>query len=135
MEKNLQTKMIQLEYLNQQLQAMQMHLNEILKASDELSVLKVGLTNLEEAKDGDEMLVPLGASSYIPANIKSVKNVVVSVGAGVFMEKPVADAMPIVEKQMDELKKQEDTLMSNLTLLSKESEKLTNELNQAMRSG
>ncbi|MBR9681123.1 MAG: prefoldin subunit alpha [Candidatus Altiarchaeota archaeon] len=135
MEVNLQTKMIQLEYLNQQIQTMQVHLNEILRASDELSILKVGLTNIEEAKNGDEMLVPLGASSYIPAKIKDVKNVIVSVGAGVFIEKPIGDAMPIVEKQMDELRKQEDTIMGNLNLLSKESEKLTGELNQAMRSG
>lgn len=135
MDENLQTKMMQYEYLNQQIQALQQHLNEILKASDELSILKVGLKNLVEAKSGDELLVPIGASSYVPAKIIDPQKVVVSVGAGVFMDKSVEDSMPIVDKQMEELKKQEEVVMNNLTLLSQESEKLAAELNSAMAPG
>lgn len=135
MEKNFQTKLIQLEYLNQQIRGMQMHLNEVTKAVDELSILKVGLKNLKTSKKGDDLLVPLGASSYVKANLNESGKVIVSVGAGVFVEKPINEAVPIVSKQIEELKKQEETVFQNITMLSQESEKLSFEINSAMRAG
>ncbi len=135
MEKNFQTKLIQLEYLNQQIRGMQMHLNEVTKAVDELSILKVGLKNLKTSKKGDDLLIPLGASSYVKANLNESGKVIVSVGAGVFVEKPINEAVPIVSKQIEELKKQEETVFQNITMLSQESEKLSFEINSAMRAG
>ena len=135
MEKDFQTKLMQLEYLNQQIRGMQMHLNEVTKAVDELSILKVGLKNLKTSKDGDSLLVPLGASSYVKANLAEQGKVIVSVGAGVFVEKTIVDAVPIVTKQIEELKKQEETVFQNITMLSQESERLSFELNSTMRAG
>ena len=135
MEKDFQTKLMQLEYLNQQIRGMQMHLNEVTKAVDELSVLNVGLKNLKTSKKGDDVLVPLGASSYVKASLTASNKVIVSVGAGVFVEKTIDDAVPIVSKQIKELRKQEETMFQNITMLSQESEKLSFEINSAMRAG
>ncbi|MBR9689805.1 MAG: prefoldin subunit alpha [Candidatus Altiarchaeota archaeon] len=134
MDKTLQTKVIQLEYMNQQISAMRTHLEQLLQAIEELSVLRVGLTNLETAKTGDEMLVPLGASSYVPAEITTTGKVIVSLGAGVFVEKKISEATPIVDKQVEDLKKQEDVIVQNIGLLTKESDKLTGELNAAIQA-
>lgn len=134
-KESLQTKVIQLEYLNQQIKAMQLHLADVEKAIDELSILKVGLTNMATAKKGDELLVPLGASSYVKAGLTSTDNVIVSVGAGVFVDKSVKEAAPIVEKQVEELRKQEDVVIQNITLLSQEADKLANDLNKELKAG
>ena len=67
-QESLQTKIIQLEYMNQQIKAMQIHLADLEKTVEELSVRKVGLTNMAGAKKGDEILGALGASSYVRAN-------------------------------------------------------------------
>ncbi len=135
MEENLQTKIIQLEYLNQQIQAMQAHLSEIMKAVDELSVLKVGLQNMKSARAGDEVLIPLGAASYVHGTLSSVDRVLVSIGAGIYMEKPIDEALPIVDKQIEELQKQEETVVGNVTLLSQEAERLSQEVNAALKAG
>jgi len=133
-KENLQTKIIQLDYLNQQIKAMQLHLSDVEKAIDELSVLKVGLNNIGEAKKGDEVLVPLGASSYARARLSSTEKVLVSIGAGVFVEKLVEEAVPIVERQVEELQRQEEMVIQNISLLNQEADSLAEELNKEMKA-
>jgi prefoldin alpha subunit len=135
MDKNeLQTKLVQLEYINQQIRAMEMSLSEVSKAVDELSVLKVGLKNLESASKGDELLLPLGASSYAFANLNETDTVLVSIGAGVFVRKKIGDAMPIIDRQVEEMKKQEEILVQNISILGQESEILSQEVSVGMQA-
>jgi prefoldin alpha subunit len=134
-QESLQTKIIQLEYMNQQIKAMQLHLADLEKAVEELSILKVGLTNMEGARKGDEMLVPLGASSYVRANVIDASKVMVSIGAGVFVDKTVKEAAPIVKKQVDELQNQEEIVIQNISMLSQEADKIAAELNKELKAG
>ena len=130
----VQTKLIQLEYMNQQIRALESHLAEVVKAVEELGILKVGLENIGESKKGDEVLVPLGASAYVPANLVSSDRVVVSIGAGIFVDKKVEDAVPIVALQMNELRSQEEMVIQNLSALSKEAERMTGEINASLQA-
>lgn len=134
-KESLQTKIIQLEYLNQQIKAMQIHLADVEKAIDELSVLKVGLTNMKDAQEGNEILVPLGASSYAKASLADASKVLVSIGAGVFVDKSVKDAAPIVENQVEELRKQEEMVIQNISILSQEADKVAEDLNKELKAG
>lgn len=131
----LQTKAIQLEYINRQIKVMESHLSEVESAINELSVLKVGLRNLSSAKEGDDVLVPLGASSYVPATLDRADRVLISVGAGVFVERELDKAVPVVDKQIGELQDQEEKVMENMSKLSKRSDALTQELNRALQVG
>ena len=134
-QESLQTKIIQLEYMNQQIKAMQIHLADLEKAVEELSVLKVGLTNMAGAKKGDAMLVPLGASSYVRANLTDASKVMVSIGAGVFVDKTVKEAAPIVKKQVEELQKQEEIVIQNISMLTQEADKIAADLNKELKAG
>ncbi|MBR9679550.1 MAG: prefoldin subunit alpha [Candidatus Altiarchaeota archaeon] len=130
MNKEIQNKMMQLEYMGQQTKALQAQLEGVLKATEELNVLLVGLDNIAETEKGSDMLVPLGASVYVDATIKHTKKVLVGVGAGIFSYKPIKEAKPLVQEQMDALKKQEELIMQNLNMLSQESSTINNELNK-----
>lgn len=130
----VQTRLIQLEYLNQQIRALELHLAEVVKAVEELGILKVGLENIGDSKKGDGVLVPLGASAYVPANLVSPDKVIISIGAGVFVDKKVEDAVPIVTMQMNELRGQEDMVIQNLSALSKEAGKMTEEINASLQA-
>jgi prefoldin alpha subunit len=52
----------------------------------------VAVEALDSANDGQEMLVPIGSGSFVFAKLASKERVVLNVGAGVSMEKPVAEA-------------------------------------------
>lgn len=133
-KEDIQAKLIQLEYMNQQIRALETHLGDVVKAADELGILKVGLENIKKSKKDDEVLVPLGASAYVPANLVSPENVLVSIGAGIFVDKKVEDALPIVETQINELKGQEEMVMQNLSMLGREAEKMTEEINTSLKA-
>lgn len=133
----LQAKATQIEFMNQQIQSLQMRMLEVEKSVEELSVLKNGLTNMVNVKEGDEMLIPLGASVYAQGIASKNRKVLVNIGAGVFVEKEVKMAMPLVDKQMAEVLEQQKMIVENITAINNESERLTNELNSeimAMRN-
>lgn len=126
---DIQVKAAQIELLNQQIQTLQLRLMEIEKTVDELSILKMGLKNMEDVAEGDDMLVPLGASVYAQGKATKNRKVVVNIGAGVFVEKEIKDAVPMVDRQIEILAEQEQMVLRNLGTFSKEAERLTAELN------
>ncbi|MBR9681484.1 MAG: prefoldin subunit alpha, partial [Candidatus Altiarchaeota archaeon] len=116
-------------FMNQQIQSLQMRMLDVEKTAEELSVLKVGLTNMEDVAVGDDILIPLGASVYTRGKVSIKKKVIVNIGAGVFVEKDIKDALPLVDKQIDAILEQQKMIVENINALSKEAERLTAEVN------
>ena len=129
-DEELQSKWVQLQYINEQIKVLQAQLNEVAKAIDELSVLKVGLKNIRETGKGEEILIPLGASVYSKGKLEDNEKVIIGIGAGVFVERKIEEAIPLVEQQIENLRKQEEVLIQNISLLSTEAEKLSREINE-----
>ena len=133
-EEELRAKWTQLQYLNEQIKVLQAQLNEIEKAIEEMSILKVGLKNIRGIEKGNEVLIPLGASVYAKGSVEDTERVIVGIGAGVFVEKSIDEALPLVDQQMEALQKQEEILIQNITLLGQEAEKLSREINEAIQN-
>ncbi len=125
-EKELQRLMYEYEYLQQNLQYLKAQLDQIIKAIEELQVLKVGLKNIRETEVGTEMLVPLGASVYAFASLAKNGEVLVGIGAGVYVRKSIEEALPLVDNQIEVLKKQQEVIMNNINLLSNQLTELQN---------
>ncbi len=86
----------QLEGLLRQQQLIQLTVDEHVRARETLKELAKGAP-------GDEMLMPLGANSYVPARISEDRNVVIGVGAGVSLQKSRDDAEKFLDLKIDEL--------------------------------
>jgi prefoldin alpha subunit len=91
---------------------------ETVKASlGELEILDNTLEAIKEGKDL-ETLVPLGAGSFINAEIKNTEEVIMSVGAGVAITKKVEEAQETVSNQKNEMKQTMEKMAQNLQQLS-----------------
>lgn len=86
----------QLEALDRQVRILQVSLEETKRARDSLKALN-------EAKEGDEVLLPIGASSFIPAKVTGKKTAVVGVGNRVSVEKSMDDAIAYMEANAQEI--------------------------------
>ena len=86
----------QLNSLTQQSQLLQMSYEETLAASRTLA-------SLVDAKEGDEIMVPVGASSFITAKVTSSPKAVVGVGNKVSVEKDLADAVEYMKSNLEEI--------------------------------
>lgn len=86
----------QLEAINEQGQLLQMSLEDYSRAKDTLEAVAKG-------KPGEEVLMPVGGSAYVYASIVSSDRVLVGVGTGVSVDKPMEDAIATVDVRIGEL--------------------------------
>ncbi len=86
----------QLESMGNQVQLLQMSLEEAGKAKDTLEAI-------HEAKEGDEILVPVGASSFVRAKLADADHAIVGVGNKLSVEKKTEDAVAYLVKNISEI--------------------------------
>ncbi|MBU7044080.1 MAG: prefoldin subunit alpha [Theionarchaea archaeon] len=67
---------------------------------EELHRSKVTLEGLEHVKKGDEILVPIGATSFIHARIEDTENVISGIGANVSVDRTVQEAIKNLEERI-----------------------------------
>ena len=74
-----------------------MSFEETVRASETLNAFA-------KAKEGDEILVPVGASSFVTAKVTASPKAVVGIGNKVSVEKTVDEAVAYVNENMAEIK-------------------------------
>ena len=84
------------EALSRQVQVLRVSLEEV-------SVTTEALKAFKDAEEGEEIMIPVGASSYITMKVTSNKNVVVGVGSNVSVEKDVDGAIEYMDANNAEL--------------------------------
>lgn len=92
----LDTYKLQLDALTNQAQILQMSLEESVRAMDTLKAL-------ENAKEGDEILIPVGASSFVPAKVSGQKKAIMGVGNRISVEKDLPDAVEYMRSTVEEI--------------------------------
>ena len=104
------------EALSRQVQVLRVSLNEVSLASDALKAFR-------DAEDGDEIMVPIGATSFITVKVTPNRNVVVDIGSDISVEKDVGSAIEYMnannaeisealKKTMEALKNSQEALDS-----------------------
>ena len=95
------------EALSRQVQVLRVSLDEVNLAAESLRAFK-------DAKEGDEILVPVGASTFIPVQVTGNRKVIVGIGSNISVEKDVAESVDYMNANGTEineaLKKSVDAL-------------------------
>ena len=84
------------EALSRQVQVLRVSLEEVTMSSDALKAFK-------NAKEGDDIMVPVGASSFITVKVTSNRNVVVGIGSNISVEKDIDDAIGYMDANNAEI--------------------------------
>ena len=100
----------QAELLQQQVEAIQASLTEV-------EILESTLDDIKD-KNSLEAMVPVGAGSFMNAEIKKTDEVIMSVGAGVAIKKSTEEAKETLATQKEELNDSLDKMMANLQKIS-----------------
>lgn len=118
----------QIKHLENQSAALNNHLMELMMTSQSLE-------DINNTKDGTEILTPLSSGIYTKAELKDGKNFIVNVGANIAVVKNLDSTKELIETQIDEIKKLQETLASQLqtqtnkaTILDKEINKIASEV-------
>lgn len=97
----------QAESLHQQIGMVQMSIEDCTRAI-------ATLEELEAVSGSINTMLPLGGGAFVHANVADVEKVVVSVGAGISVEKSPAEAKDLLNQRKEELSKVVERLNGSL---------------------
>ena len=113
----------QLEALNRQVRLLQVSLEDAVRARESFKALA-------DANEGDEILVPVGAASYIPVKVTGKKTAVIGIGNRLSAEKNLDEAIEFMEAHVSEVS---DALRETIGTLD-EVERMAEELTAAVQN-
>jgi len=105
---------VELRILEGTADAIQSRAGMVNAALTELVVASMTLEVLVKEKSDAPLFVPIGGGSYIEAKLGSEDKVVVSIGAGVAIERTLKEAKETVGSRMAELEKTRNSLEQQL---------------------
>ena len=86
----------QLENSSRQIRLLQASRDETVRASRTLEALA-------DAKEGDEVLIPIGASSFVTVKVTDKKTAVVGIGNKISVDKEYSDAKDFMDRNSAEI--------------------------------
>src|SRR3989304_3759181 len=93
---------------------LQSRLDIVRAATNEISLAHSTLEGLKKLQEGDAVLVPVGAGSYIRMTIADSKKLVMGVGAGTALEKDVESSVQELNSRLQELDKAKTSIQQQL---------------------
>ncbi len=93
----------QLEMIGAQVELLESTVGEYGRARD--TIEEVG-----NAREGSEILVPIGGNVFIYSTLKDSSRVITGIGGNVAIEKKVDKAIDIIEKRIEDIRKEEKKL-------------------------
>lgn len=128
-EQELRQAMSTLEIFRAQLESIAQNQQLIQISLEELERARETLNQYQKAKEGDEMLVPIGGNSFVFAKVATNSKAIVGVGTGISVEKSMEEAI----KTMDDRSKELFDTMSKLNERRMAIEEQANVLSQTVQ--
>ena len=125
----------ELQELNQNVKHFQNQLDAITQQLLELAATSSSLEELNKIEVGKEIFVPLSSGIFVKAGIKDTSNLLVNVGANVVVKKDVISTKKLIQKQMDELKKIQNQMITDLEKMLSHASNLEQQLQNLVSQG
>ncbi len=104
-EEELRKLSMEMRYLEQTAETLQQRISMVNAALTDINYANMTLDGIEKEKENSELLVPIGGSSYVKVKLADPNKVIIGLGAGVSIEKTLAEAKGTLKERLDELEK------------------------------
>lgn len=112
---------VEMRYLEQTAEILQQRISMLNATLADLTYANATLEGITQEKENAEMLVPIGGNSYVQVKLTNPDKVIIGLGAGVSIEKPLDNAKTTLKERLEELEK---TLHSAQTQFSQVVERI-----------
>ena len=119
----LESAKAQLDALAKQQQLIQLAVEEHVRARETIKSLRKGAP-------GDGVLIPIGADSYIHANISDNRNAIVGVGSSTSIRRTPEEAEKILDEKIDELSRAFKAVIDRAAQLETMAQELSDKVQQ-----
>ena len=129
-EQELRELVVRGESLRQQLSSMEAQREYVLELSGEARRSLTALEHLVEARDGDDVLIPLGGGAFVHGRLANAGVALASIGSGVHAEVPMADARDRMRARVESLEAAAQTLNRDVSRMADEMARINAVLEQ-----
>lgn len=112
------------EQLRQQLSALETQREYVLELLTDARRAHMTVEHLAKAQDGEEILLPVGAGTFVHARLARAGTAITSLGSGVHAELPAGDAKERLKSRVDNLESAANALGKDIARVSDEMARL-----------
>lgn len=117
-QQNIQNLALQHRDLQKRAQTIQQQTNMLQMSIEDCGRAITTIEDLQSFSKNPDTLVPIGAGSFVNANIANDNKVVVEIGAGISVEKDVDGAITTLNKRKEDLQKVLEQMNQNLAQIN-----------------
>jgi len=125
--------LVELRLLEGTARTLQARLEVVDTALSEILIANSTLEGIKNKPKGTEALVPVGAGSFIRVELADSEKIVMGVGAGVSIEKPVNDSIESLKSRQNDLEKLRMSLQEQLAQVASRIEDERRRLNDLVK--
>ncbi len=131
-QEELQQKFVLYQMLNQRLEEIKNHLDQVQHRMIELETTNQAIEDMSGIKNETEVLIPLGSGLYTYGKSFSVEKILVDIGAGVMVKKDVNDAKKKIEGNKKEIEQALESMQKEAAAIVNKMNELGEELQKAV---
>ena len=113
-DEDFQKSLGQLRIYEGSARALQSRLEIVSAAMNEFAVASATLEGVKTQKTDEDALIPVGGGSYVRTKLSDISKIVMGIGAGVAIEKPIDDSINEIKARIVDLDKARTTLQEQL---------------------
>ena len=113
-DEDFQKSLMQLRVYEGSARALQARLEIVNAALNEFSLASTTLEGVKTQKNDEDALIPVGGGSYVRVKLSDISKIVMGVGAGVAVEKPIQDSINEIKERIADLDKARTSLQEQL---------------------
>ena len=113
-DENFQKSLMELRVYEGSARALQTRLEIVNAALNEFSLASATLEGVKTQKNDEDALIPVGGGSYVRVKLSDISKIVMGVGAGVAVEKPIEDSINEIKERIADLGKARISLQEQL---------------------
>jgi len=113
-DEDFQKSLVQLRVYEGSARALQARLEIVNAALNEFSLASTTLEGVKTQKSDEDALIPVGGGSYVRVKLSDISKIVMGVGAGVAVEKPIQDSINEIKERIADFDKARTSLQEQL---------------------
>lgn len=131
-EEDITKNLTLIEYYKQQLESIDLQLQYLQSTLMEYQRAKMTVEQLSSVDANSEILIPVGAGTFINGSLKNASNVLIGVGAGIVIEKPVTEALGKLDERIKRIQENLEKMASLGQKIQDDAEELSQKTQQMM---
>jgi prefoldin alpha subunit len=124
-EEDITRNLTLIEYYKQQLESIDLQIQYLQTTLADYQRAKMTVEHLHAVEENADLLIPVGGSTFLNGCLKNASNVLIGVGAGLVVEKPVSEAITKLDERIKRIQENIEKMLTFGQKIQSDAEELS----------